>query len=69
MRGQYSHHVIRSLDQSEAILILLTRYPCLVSALVNMVQSEDSSIKIVAFETIGYIGVSLGQSEAIIEVT
>jgi len=47
---------------------ILTRYPCLVSALVNMVQSEDSSIKIVAFETIGYIGVSLEGKAALREL-
>ena len=44
---------------------ILTRYPSLVSALVNMVQSEDSSHKIVAFETIGYIGVSLEGKSAL----
>lgn len=47
---------------------ILTRYPCLVSALVNMVQSEDSSVKIVAFETIGYIGVSLEGKTALREL-
>ena len=47
---------------------ILTRYPSLVSALVNMVQSEDSSIKIVAFETIGYIGVSLEGKAALSEL-
>ena len=47
---------------------ILTRYPSLVSALVNMVQSEDSSIKIVAFETIGYIGVSLEGKTALSEL-
>ena len=33
-----------------------------------MVQSEDSSVKIVAFETIGYIGVSLEGKTALREL-
>ena len=36
---------------------ILSHYPTLVTSLMMMVQSDDDTLKSVAFETIGYIGV------------
>jgi len=49
-------------------LHIMTKYPALLSALVNMVQSEDFTFQSIAFETIGYIGVSLEGKTALIEM-
>ena len=38
---------------------IMTQYPGMPSALVNMVKSDDHLVQTIAFETIGYIGVSL----------
>ena len=47
---------------------ILTKYPALLCALVTMVQAEDFTTQCVAFETIGYIGVSLEGKAALVEV-
>jgi len=47
---------------------IMTQYPVLLTALVNMVQSDDFTVQSIAFETIGYIGVSLEGKAALVEM-
>jgi len=47
---------------------ILNKYPVLLTALVNMVQAEDYTAQCIAFETIGYIGVSLEGKTALVEM-
>ena len=47
---------------------MLTKYPALVSTLNIMIQSQDDTLQTVAFETIGYIGVSLEGKLALVEL-
>jgi len=49
-------------------LHIMTKYPVVLSALVNMVQSDDFTSQSIAFETIGYIGVSLEGKTALVEM-
>eukprot|EP00092_Neocalanus_flemingeri_P003439 GFUD01003687.1.p1 GENE.GFUD01003687.1~~GFUD01003687.1.p1 ORF type:complete len:499 (-),score=180.28 GFUD01003687.1:555-2051(-) len=49
-------------------LHIMTKYPAFLSALVNMVQSDDFTAQSIAFETIGYIGVSLEGKTALVEM-
>ena len=46
---------------------VLLQYPAIVTSLVHMVQSEDVTAQTVAFETLGYIGVSLEGKTALLE--
>ena len=47
---------------------IMTKFPVFLSALVNMVQSDDLTAQSIAFETIGYIGVSLEGKTALVEM-
>ena len=46
---------------------VLLQSPAIVTSLVHMVQSEDVTAQTVAFETLGYIGVSLEGKTALLE--
>jgi len=47
---------------------ILSQYPAFVTALISMFQSKDDTIQSVAFETIGYIGVSLEGKTALLRL-
>lgn len=47
---------------------IMTNFPVFLTALVNMVQSDDFTAQSIAFETIGYIGVSLEGKTALVEM-
>lgn len=49
-------------------LYIMTTYPALLTALVNMIQTQDFTAQSIAFETIGYIGVSLEGKSALAEM-
>ena len=46
---------------------VLLKYPAIVTTLTHMVQSDDPTAQTVAFETLGYIGVSLEGKSALLE--
>ena len=47
---------------------IMTKFPVFLTALVNMVQSDDFTAQSIALETIGYIGVSLEGKTALVEM-
>jgi len=47
---------------------IMSKYPVLLTSLVNMVQAEDFTAQCIAFETIGYIGVSLEGKAALADM-